>query len=258
MHPKFSLLATAFIFLAVILPSMTSAQHHLHETDTALHYKEIFFINGKLNVSPSFSYFDSTLNTRKNISKDSFDLGLHNLDTSKIVLLREGTWKNVNKDKGKEAYALASYVEDELVGKMYHFDNRDNLIKTFTRYPRIIDTIFYGSQITSYNRKGRITSIKYILFNEDQTNLIYWHYLTYSKLGNLIQFTFMDEGSNLTRFITYSEEGEIIEDYKIDATEKYKRKWNKNRTKLKEELYEKSKRTIRYYRDGELVKEKAK
>lgn len=246
------------IILFIIFSWFARAQHEIIETDTSLNYKETFYTNGQLNVSPYYKYFDSTINMKRVVAKDLFESNIKNSDTSKIVLQREGTWRIDYQKKRKKCYYLAQYKDDELIGKRYDFNSKGRLISTLARYPIIKDSIFNGSQIINYDKKGRITSIKYIQFVEDQTNLFYWHYLRFNKSGKLIGFSLLDESKNKTRFITYSNDGQIIKDYKRDETEWYDKKWNKKRTKLREEVHEKDKTIIRVYRNNNLIKETTK
>lgn len=248
----------SLIFLFFVFSLSASAQHEIIETDTSLNYKDTFYTNGQLNVSSYYKYFDSTINMNRVVAKDLFDSNIKNIDTSKIVLLKEGTWRIYYQKKSKRYYYLAHYKDDELIGKRYDFNSKGKLISTFARYPKIKDSIFNGSQIINYDKKGRITSIKYIKFIENQTNLFYWHYLIFNKSGKLKRFSLLDESKNKTRFITYSNDGQIIKDYKRDETEWYDKEWNKKRTKLKEEVHEKGKTIIRIYLNNNLIREKTK
>lgn len=248
----------SLILLFIIFSWLARAQHEIIETDTTLNFKETFFTNGQLNVSPYYKYFDSTINMYRVVPKVLLESNIKNIDTTKILLLREGTWRIDYQKKRKKYYYLAQYKDDELIGKRYDFDSKGRLISTFKRYPRVNDSIFNGSQIIEYDEKGWIKSIEYIQFNEDQTPLFYWNTLRYNKFGVLVHYSFTDESQNKTRFITYSNNGQIIKDYKRDETEWYDKKWNKKRTKMREEVHMKDKTIIRVYRNNNLIKEKIK
>lgn len=250
---QFSILSICF-FISLF----ASTQHELKDIDTTLNYKKVFYRNDSLILHPYYKYYDSITYRTYIVTKEKFEENIGNLDTSKIQLLREFTWKNEYKKKNKSYYYLAYYKDDILKGKRYDFNSKDRLISTFKNYPKIKDSIFNGSQIINYDKKGRITSVKYIQFNKDQTFLFYWNYLSYNKSGVLTSYSYVDEEKNKTRFITYSKNGEIIKDYKRDETEWYNKKWNKKKTKLKEEVHLKNQRLIRIYRNNILIKEKTK
>lgn len=239
-----------FIFISLF----ASSQHELKDIDTTIHYKKVFYKNDSLILYPYYEYYDSTTYRTYILTKEKFEEKIGNIDTSKIQLLKRGTWKIDYLRKKKKYYYLANYDNDILIGKRYDFNSKDRLISTFTTYPKIKDSIFNGSQIINYDKKGRITSVEYIQFIEDQTFLFYWNYLSYNKSGVLTYYSYVDEEKNKTRFITYSKNGEIIKDYKRDEKEWYSKKWNKKRTKLKEEVHLKNQRLIRIYRNNILIK----
>lgn len=252
------MIKTILFIFAISYSVVSWAQHKLNETDTSLHYYETFYEKGELKLVSLYKCFDSLKNQLYTISKEQFDLNVDNIDIARILLQKHGTWKIEYENNGKKYYYLANYRDDLLIGKRYDFNSKGKLISTFTRYPKIKDSVYHGSQIIEYDKRGKIKLIRYIQFDEDRSQLSYWYWLSYYSDGTLKYYSFEDEANNMSRFIWYSKKGEITRDYKRDALEWYDRKWNRRKTLLKEELHLDKKRIRRTYRNGRLIKERTK
>lgn len=226
-------------------------QEELKDIDTILDYRERFYPNGQLEVE------NSLLNINSNESSASND-------SSQLQYVKHGLWIEYFDKKWNECdssehhyFRLGEYDSGYFTGKTYDFTKNKEIVRTYLRYPKIKDTIFEGVREIKYE-DGKIAKIEYHLFNQDQSQLFFWHYSYYNKNGVLTSYSYTNEAQNLTRFITYSKDGQVIKDYKRDEIEWYDKKWNKRRTRLKEEVYLKGKKIVRVYKNNKLVKEKVK
>ena len=234
-------------------------QEELNDIDTVLDYRERFYNSGQLDVQNSMLDLNSNNIVPANQKKSST-----NNDSSQLEYQKHGLWieyfdKKWNECDSSEHYyfRLGEYDSGYYTGKTYDFNKKKELVRTYLRYPKMKDSIFEGVREIKYE-DGNITKVEYHLFNQDRSPLFFWHTSYYNKDGILTSYSFTNEAQNRTRFISYSKDGQVIKDYKRDEIEWHDKKWNKKRTRLKEEVYIKGKKIIRVYKNDNLVKEKVK
>lgn len=247
------------IIILTISPIICYSQVPLMELDTSIDYQEQFYFNGKLQLDSFYVFKDTNTNTYYDLDHFTYP---GTIDTTKMLKVRHGKWifyfdkrKQESSKSQHEYYTLTEYSAG-YSRNGYIFRKDGSLYESFIKHPKIGDSIFNGIREISYDKKGRIKKVEYDLFKENKDNRGYINVTYYRKDGTMKEYILIDDYLDKHFSKKFNRKEEIIYDYVWD-TETFKiSKWSSNLRKKKVTEYLNGKKLIRFFKDGNIIKEK--